>query len=108
MMHKRFLLSFAHALRIVWPILASIFALQLVFGLLATWLESWSLGDGLYFTFITGLTIGYGDLVPHRALSRFLAILIGLLGAVLTGLIAAIAVHALQTTVSSMRRPDSN
>jgi len=50
----------------------------------------------VYFTFVTGLTIGYGDLVPHHTLSRFLAILIGFLGIVLTGLIAAIAVRALQ------------
>ena len=49
-------------------------------------LEDWSLGDGVYFSFVTGLTIGYGDLVPRRALSRFLAILIGILGTLLTAL----------------------
>jgi hypothetical protein len=27
--------------------------------------EGWSLGDAVYFTFITGRTIGYGDLVPR-------------------------------------------
>jgi Ion channel len=54
------------------------------------------LGDGVYFTFVTGLTIGYGDLVPRQPLSRFLAILIGLFGTVVTGLVAAIAVRALQ------------
>jgi hypothetical protein len=36
-------------------------------------------------------------LVPHQPLSRLLAIFDGLLGTVLTGLIAAIAVRALQT-----------
>jgi hypothetical protein len=80
----------------VWPVLVIIIALQLALGFLITWVERWSLGDGVYFTFVTGLTIGYGDLVPHRFLSRFLAILIGLLGTVVTGLIAAIAVRALQ------------
>ena len=107
-MRKKFLLAFGHALRIVWPILSSIFVLQLVLGLLVTWRERWPLGDGLYFTFITGLTIGYGDLVPRQPLSRFLAILIGLFGTVLTGVIAAIAIHALQATVSGGRPSNSN
>ena len=107
-MQKKFLLAFGHALLIVSPILSGIFIWQLILGLLVTWLERWSLGDGLYFTFITGLTIGYGDFVPRQPLTRFLAILIGLFGVVLTGLIAAVAVHALQTTVSRARPPNSN
>ena len=107
-MQKTFLLAFGHGLRIVWPILSGILVWQLVLGLLVTWLERWSLGDGLYFAFVTGLTIGYGDLVPRQPLSRCLAILIGLFGVVLTGLIAAVAVHALQTTVSRVGPPNSN
>ena len=107
-MQKTFLLAFGHGLRIVWPILSGILVWQLVLGLLVTWLERWSLGDGLYFAFVTGLTIGYGDLVPRQPLTRLLAILIGLFGVVLTGLIAAVAVHALQTTVSRVRPPNSN
>jgi hypothetical protein len=91
-LHKKFLFALGHAFRIVWPILSGSLVWQLALGLLVTWLESWSIGDGLYFTFITGLTIGYGDLVPRQSSSRFLAILIGLFGTVLTGLIAAIAV----------------
>jgi len=81
---------------------------QLALGLLVTWLEHWPIVDGLYFTCITGLTIGYGDLVPRRFLSRLLAVLIGLFGTMLMGLIAAVAVHALQTTVSPSRPPNSN
>ena len=104
-MQRLFLLGLGHTIRIVWPVLSAILLWQLAFGLLVTWLEGWSLGDGLYFTFITGLTIGYGDLVPRQALSRFLAIVIGLSGTVLTGLVAAIAVHALQEAVSSVRQP---
>jgi hypothetical protein len=98
-MRKEFLLALGRSLHIVWPILSGILVWQLVLGLLVTWLERWPLGDGLYFTFVTGLTIGYGDLVPRQLASRILAILIGLLGTMLTGLVAAIAVLALHTTV---------
>lgn len=96
-MRRRFLRALGHNLYVVWPILFGILAWQLVLGFLITWVEHWSLGDGMYFTFVTGLTIGYGDLVPRQPLSRFLAILVGLFGTVLTGLVAAIAVRALQT-----------
>ena len=62
--------------------------------------EGWSLGDMIYFTFITGLTIGYGDLVPRQTLTRALAIGIGFSGLFVTGLIAAIAVHALRSALT--------
>ena len=100
-MRKRFLLALGHNLHIVWPVLSTILACQLVLGSLIAQLEHWSLGDGLYFTFVTGLTIGYGDLVPRQPLSRFLAIVVGLCGTVLTGVIAAIAVRALQTAADA-------
>jgi ion channel len=63
-------------------------------------IEGWSIGDGVYFTFVTGLTIGYGDIVPRQALARALAIGIGICGFFLTGLIAGIAVHAMQTALT--------
>jgi hypothetical protein len=97
--HRRFLLALGLYLQVVWPVLFAILAWQLALGFLIGRLERWSLGDGVYFTFVTGLTIGYGDLVPRQPLSRVLAILIGLFGTVLTGLVAAIAVRALQTAV---------
>src|SRR5215472_14947311 len=102
-MQKLFFRGLGHGIRIVWPVLSAILLWQLVFGLLVTWHERWSLGGGLYFTIITGLTIGYGDLVPRQPLSRFFAIVIGLSGTVLTGIVAAIAVQALQMAVSSTR-----
>lgn len=96
-MRRRFLCALGHNLLVVWPVLFGILAWQLALGLVITWVERWSLGDGVYFTLVTGLTIGYGDLVPRQPLSRLLAILIGLFGTVLTGLFAAVAVRALQT-----------
>jgi hypothetical protein len=55
-------------------------------------------GDAVYFTFVTGLTIGYGDLVPERLLARLIALMIGFIGILLTGLVAALGVRALQDT----------
>ena len=57
----------------------------------------------MYFSFVTGLTIGYGDLAPSMALTKLLAVLIGLLGIVLTGLVAAMAVTAFQATPTVRR-----
>ena len=62
--------------------------------------EGWGLGGGIYFAFVTGLTIGYGDLAPSMALTRIVAVVIGFLGVVLTGLLAALAVTALQAALS--------
>ena len=58
------------------------------------------MGDAIYFTFVTGLTIGYGDVVPRQALGRALAVGIGVCGLFLTGLIAGIAVYALRTALA--------
>jgi Ion channel len=71
-------------------------ALQLVLGAFVSFLQGWPLGDALYFTFVTALTIGYGDLVPKGFLARLIAMIIGFTGILLTGLVAAVGVRALQ------------
>jgi len=72
-------------------------------GLLIGYIEEWKITDALYFTFVTGLTIGYGDLTPRHLVSRCLAVVIGFSGIVLTGLVAAIGVRAL--SVASRDHP---
>ena len=72
-------------------------------GVLIGRLEDWRIDEALYFTFVTGLTIGYGDLAPHYFSTRMLAVGIGFAGIVLTGLVAAIAVQALRVTEREFR-----
>src|SRR5262249_29066121 len=93
---RRFFVALGHALPLAWPVLAVVFAIQVALGLLIGFVEGWPVGDAIYFTFVTGLTIGYGDIVPRQALARTLAIGIGISGLFLTGLITGIAVYALQ------------
>jgi hypothetical protein len=71
---------------------------MVIIGLLIGHIEGWKIRDALYFTFVTGLTIGYGDLTPRHIVSRCLAIAIGFSGIVLTGLVAAVSVRALEAT----------
>ncbi|PMZ30415.1 Ion channel, partial [Pseudomonas sp. GW247-3R2A] len=55
--------------------------------------------DGIYFAFVTGLTIGYGDLVPKLAVSRVLAVLLGFNGVLMTAIFAAISIRAIENAV---------
>jgi len=64
-------------------------------GLVAGVIEGWSVHESIYFAFVSGLTIGYGDLAPKLLLARVLAIFIGICGVLVTALVAAIAVKAL-------------
>jgi len=53
----------------------------------------------LYITFVTGLTIGYGDIAPVTFVGRVVAILTGIQGMLISGLVVAIAVYALRKTM---------
>ena len=95
-LRRRFLVALWEELRVIWPIASGLVAVQLMLGAFLSLLQGWRLGDAFYFTFVTALTIGYGDLVPKGFLARLIAMVIGLTGVLLTGLIAAIGVRALQ------------
>src|SRR5262249_35259620 len=95
-LRRRFLRCLWKGLRIVWPILSGLVAVKLALGAIIGLLEGWSAGDAIYFTFVTALTIGYGDLVPKFLASRLLALTIGFIGILLMALVAAIGVQALQ------------
>lgn len=94
-LRRQFLAGLLAELRVVWPILSGLLGLIIVLGLAAGLIEGWSVQDSVYFSFVTGLTIGYGDLVPKTLLGRTLATLIGATGILVTALMAAVAVKAL-------------
>lgn len=91
----RFRRNLLVGLQVIGPVLWAVLGLILGLGILVGLREGWSILDSVYFSFITGLTIGYGDLAPKSTLGRMLAILIGVYGIILTGLIAAVAVRAM-------------
>jgi hypothetical protein len=95
---RRFLVALGRGLYVTWPVLSAILVIEVALGLLIGLVEGWSVGEAVYFSFVTGLTIGYGDIVPRQTLTRVLAIVIGFGGILLTGLVAAIAVNAMRAT----------
>jgi voltage-gated potassium channel len=68
-----------------------------------TLFEKMPFADTLYFAFVTGLTIGYGDIVPQTHLGRLVALLIGLVGILFTGLMVAVLVFAVQESIAESR-----
>lgn len=103
-MRIRFIIELGRGLKVVWPIIAGLLVLMAALGCTVAVLEGWPLGKGIYFAFVTGLTIGYGDAVPTGVLSRLLAIAIGFTGILLAGLIAAVGVQALRATTQTLRQ----
>ncbi len=87
--------------RVLWhfrSINLALLALLIVSAAAIAYVEKLPFGDALYFSFITGLTIGYGDIVVKTFIGRCIAILIGFIGILFTGLMVAIAVRAVQKT----------
>ena len=97
-MRRIFFQALFHQIRIIWPIFSAIVVIMVGLGLLIGYMEGWEVKDALYFTFVTGLTIGYGDLTPKRTVARFLSMVIAFAGITLTGLVAAVSVQALAAT----------
>jgi len=94
-MRYKFATGLFFGLRVVWPVLSALLAAIAGLGLLIGLIEGWSISESIYFAFVSGLTIGYGDFAPKTLVARMLAVMIGFCGVLLTGLVAAVAVKAL-------------
>jgi hypothetical protein len=94
-MRRRFGAGLVFGLRVVWPIVSLLLVTIVALGVVAGLREGWSVGESIYFAFVTALTIGYGDLAPKSFVARLIAVLIGVCGVLLTAMIAAVAVKAL-------------
>ena len=98
-MRRLFAAGMLVGLRVVWPILSVLLLLILGLGIVVGLFERWSLGESVYFAFVSGLTIGYGDLAPKLLLTRTLAVGIGVCGVLFTALLAGVAVKALNDAI---------
>jgi hypothetical protein len=67
-------------------------------GLLFSLFDKKPIAEGQYLALITALTVGYGDLAPVSWPARIVSGLVGTNGLILTGVIIAFTVKALELT----------
>jgi uncharacterized membrane protein len=91
-----FTYHFFHAIWHVRTIILILIALIVAGAAAVTLVEKMPFADTLYFAFVTGLTIGYGDIVMQTPVGRLVALLIGFIGILFTGLLVAVLVHAVR------------
>jgi len=103
---RRFNHYFFHALAKVWGIFFGLFTWLVIDAVAIAYFEKMAFADSLYFTFVTGLTIGYGDISPVTTGGRVVAILTGLLGILITGMVVAVATYALRKTMEPSTNSD--
>jgi len=88
-----------HFFRVIWHVKIIILlqvALVVAGAAALTLIEKMPFGDTLYFAFVTGLTIGYGDIVVKTPFGRLVALFIGFVGILFTGLMVAALVLAVR------------
>ena len=106
--NKTLFLSFCrYFLQYTWfirHVLVMVLVLVIVGALIISRVEGMSLDNSIYFAFITGLTIGYGDIAPVTIIGRVTSVFIGLIGIVFTGLVVAVSTKALHSAVEEKKK----
>jgi len=65
-----------------------------------------SFAESLYLSFITGTTVGYGDITPVTYASKVVAVVLGIIGIIFTGIVVAINVEAMRITLKDQLSPE--
>jgi voltage-gated potassium channel len=85
----------------------TLLALVVLDAIVIALVEGISIGNAVYFSFITAFTIGYGDITPITIIGRVLSVVIGLIGIIFTGLVVAISARSLLTTIEEEKKNKS-
>ena len=73
----QFVRTFAHYTMDIGEAIVILLLLMVLGGCAIAKTEGLKLGDAVYFAFITGLSIGYGDIAPKTGLGRLVSVSIG-------------------------------
>ena len=96
-----------HFFLVIWhfhAVFLSLFALIVGIAAVIVHIENMPFEDALYFSFITGLTIGYGDIIVKTPFGRIVAVLLGLIGIIFTGMMVAAAIRAVGESMEGYKK----
>jgi len=96
-----FIKNFSQLAYLVGPIAILLLVMIVLLGQIVGRVEGWSKGDAVYYAFITATTVGYGDFHPKQNRAKVAAVAIALLGLLLTGIIVATGLQAIELTITS-------
>ena len=94
--------QFFYGIYLTMPLLILLLFMFISLGQWAGRIEKWDKFTALYWSFITALTVGYGDIRPVEKSTRILSIIIGMLGIMFTGIIVAITIAATTKALSTV------
>ena len=94
-----FIRHFVRLLYLVWQMLVSLLALMVIGAGVVALAEGMGYWKALYLTFVSALTIGYGDVAPVTVVGRITCLLMGLLGLMFFGILVAVTNRALTHAV---------
>lgn len=89
-----FLALFMKAMVLGAPFLAGFLVVIVGLGQWVGHREGCSRFDAFYWSMITALTVGYGDLRPSHKSTKFMAILVAIVGIMFSGVFVAVTVAA--------------
>jgi voltage-gated potassium channel len=98
-----------HVFEMSWHLRAvylALLALILVGAAVIAGVENIPIEEAVYFSFITGLTVGYGDIVPNTTVGRVVSVALGFVGILFTGLVVAVIVRAVREAWEESQKPD--
>ena len=102
----KMLIRFSYHFLIIIGRLKSVFlfliTLVVISAAVISQIEDHPFGEALYFSFITGLTIGYGDIVVKTPFARLIAILLGLIGMIASGIMVAASIRAVEKSLKEL------
>ncbi len=77
----------------------SLMTLVVISAAVISLIEDLPFGEALYFSFITGLTVGYGGIVAKTPFARLIAVLLGLIGMITSGILVAVSIRAVEKSL---------
>lgn len=93
-----FIRIFFWSLYLIAPLLIFLALTIVLLGQIVCRIEKWKKFDGLYWSFITATTVGYGDIRPLKKVSKTLSVFIALVGVMFTGIIISVTLNTVRIT----------